>query len=86
MSNINSAASYKKQDVLEKSWSYLSDNFHKFSDETKLRVSMSMALKSMPTIVEGDVGKQMNITNMVFPKDWKPKEERSGLKPQDISS
>lgn len=42
-----------KERVVRKCWEYLNDNFHKFSEANKLRVSLELVKKDMPTHVEG---------------------------------
>jgi hypothetical protein len=55
MGNITSTESYRKAQVLGKCWEYLLDNFHKFSEDNKIKVSISLVTKDMPTVIEGDV-------------------------------
>jgi hypothetical protein len=48
--------------VIGKCWSYIEDNFHKFSEANKLKVSMELCKKSIPqeNILDG----QLRITQM----------------------
>ena len=44
-----------KQQVLSKSWNWLNDNFHKFSDGNKIKVTLALSLKDMPTQLQGEI-------------------------------
>jgi hypothetical protein len=39
-----------------KCWTYLHDNFHKFSDTNKLKVALELAKKSLPQEISGTLG------------------------------
>lgn len=43
------------QELLQKCRSYLNDNFHKFSQANKIRISLALIQKSMPLEVEGAI-------------------------------
>ena len=51
-----------KRILLQKGWEYLNDNFHKFSEDNKIRIALELVKKDMPTILEGDIN--TNITQM----------------------
>lgn len=36
-----------------KCWSYLDENFHKFSDANKIKIALELSKKSIPTVLEG---------------------------------
>ena len=79
------------QELLHKTRIYLLDNFHKFSEFNKIKIALALNLKAMPTTIEGEVLTQHNITNIIYPENWKPKEERKeerndGSKTQTFSS
>jgi len=59
MSSITSTESYIKKEVLSKCWSYLNDNFHKFSDTNKIKIALELSKKDMPTELTGEVLKQI---------------------------
>jgi hypothetical protein len=59
MSSIPSSETYIKKEVLSKSWNYLNDNFHKFSDTNKIKISLELCKKDLPTQITGEVMKQI---------------------------
>lgn len=44
----------KRQAVLTKMWDYLDDNFHKFTEEKKIKLLCVIIPRSMPQIIEGN--------------------------------
>jgi hypothetical protein len=36
-------------------WKYLHDNFHKFNEANKIKISLALAQKDMPTQMTGDL-------------------------------
>ena len=64
-----------KQQVLAKTWNYLNDNFHKFSDGNKIKVALALGLKDMPTQVEGGLSFNKMPTVMI---DGQPQEINIG--------
>jgi len=42
-----------KRQVLTKTWQYLLENFHKFSEGNKIKVALALSVKDMPTHIEG---------------------------------
>ena len=44
-----------KEEVLSKSWDYLNNNFHKFNQDTKIKVSLELCKKDIPQEVKGDL-------------------------------
>ena len=48
-----------KEEVLTKCWTYLNDNFHKFSDGNKIRIALELSKKDMPTQLTGEVMRQI---------------------------
>jgi len=51
----NSVEKNVRQAVIEMSWEYLRDNFHKFSPSNKVRVALELAKKDMPTEIQGEL-------------------------------
>lgn len=49
-----------KELVLGKCWDYINENFHKFSQPNKIKVSLALLQKSMPTEIQG----QFQVTQM----------------------
>ena len=41
-----------REEVLTKTWQYLFDNFHKFTEANKIKVALALAGKSIPTSIE----------------------------------
>ena len=44
-----------KKELLSKGWTYLNDNFHKFTEDNKIKIALTLCVKDMPTQIEGDV-------------------------------
>lgn len=42
-----------KTQVIRMGWEYIRDNFHKFNETNKIKVSLALAMKDMPTQLEG---------------------------------
>jgi hypothetical protein len=63
-----------KTRVIHKMWEYIDQNFHKFSDNNKVKVCLALAQKDMPTQLDGKVSETIiNIIKAGIPED-KPKE------------
>lgn len=43
------------KDLVDKCRTYLLENFHKFTDDNKIKISLKLLEKSMPTQLEGSV-------------------------------
>ena len=41
--------------LIDKCRTYLLDNFHKFTDNNKIKISISLLMKAMPLQIEGEV-------------------------------
>ena len=64
-----------KELMLGKCWEYLNDNFHKFTEANKIKVSLALLQKDMPNKMEGG----FNVTQMPTVKiDDKPMEVNLG--------
>lgn len=56
MSNIGPIADINvKNQVIANCWQYLYENFHKFHDTNKIKITLAIIQKDMPTKLEGDV-------------------------------
>lgn len=44
----------KRDLLINKSWSYLFDNFHKFSQDNKIKIALELAKKNIPTEIKGE--------------------------------
>ena len=42
-----------KQLFMGKCWSYLSDNFHKFTEDNKIKIALTLAGKDTPQEIQG---------------------------------
>ena len=49
-----------KKELLKKGWTYLFENFHKFNEDNKIKIALTLCVKDMPTQLEGDVN--FNVT------------------------
>lgn len=43
-----------RQRVLTKLWDYVDENFHKFTEQNKLKIVVSFCSRSMPQVIEGN--------------------------------
>lgn len=59
--NTSNEQKKAKLELLNKTWTYLNDNFHKFTESNKIRIALALNLKDMPTEVEG-----MNVQQVVM--------------------
>jgi len=48
--------------LITKSYTYLNDNFHKFTEGSKIRIALEIIKKSMPTFI--DHSGEVNFTQM----------------------
>lgn len=48
-----------KKELLDKCWSYLNDNFHKFTITNQIKIALSLVQKDMPTQLSGEVVRQI---------------------------
>ena len=79
MSNLNPIANPSiKAKVIQNSWDYLHDNFHKFNETNKIKVVLAVISKDMPTKVEGGFNINQMPTALV---DKKPLETDIGTNP-----
>jgi len=64
-----------KELFIGKCWSYLCDNFHKFSETNKIKISLELCKKNIPTELQGALA----VTQMPVVKiDDKPQELNIG--------
>ena len=55
MANTTKKEKNLKELVLGKCWEYIHDNFHKFNQANKIKVSLALLQKSMPTELSGQL-------------------------------
>ena len=48
-----------KRSLLHKGWTYLNDNFHKFTEDNKIRIALELVKKDMPTMIEGELNQKI---------------------------
>lgn len=77
MPDITLAEKSKRNLLIGKTWEYLCDNFHKFSEENKIRISLELVKKNMPTILGGELHSKVTQMPMIE-KDGKPLEHKVG--------
>ena len=66
-----------REQVLTQSWSYLRDNFHKFSETNKIKVALALTTKNIP--IQSTVDGNLNVTMMpAISINDKPKEYSLG--------
>lgn len=53
MSTIPERDRTLKEIFIGNCWKYLHDNFHKFSEPNKIKISLALAQKDMPTEIKG---------------------------------
>lgn len=44
-----------KQLFVGKCWSYLNDNFHKFSTSNQVKIALELCKKDIPQVMEGEI-------------------------------
>lgn len=59
-----------RREVLDMSWKYLHDNFHKFTEANKVKVSLTLCGKDIPQEIDG-----MNLQQIVMMGDIKKGDE-----------
>ncbi len=63
MANIVPVASQStKKRVIENSWNYILENFHKFNEHNKIKIALAVIGKDMPTKLEGEL--ETRVTQM----------------------
>lgn len=55
MSDICKSEKTIKQLFVGNCWSYLHDNFHKFTETNKIKIALELCKKDLPTQLEGEV-------------------------------
>ena len=50
--NTTLAEKKAKELLLDKTWEYLNDNFHKFNEQNKIKIALALCTKAMPTEME----------------------------------
>jgi hypothetical protein len=77
MPDITLAEKSKRNLLIGKSWGYLCDNFHKFTEDNRIRIALEVCKKNMPTILEGELNQKITQMGMIE-KDGKPLEHKLG--------
>lgn len=63
LKNARNPAERTKRDLLvNKCWSYLHDNFHKFDQESKIKIALELCKKDMPQRLEHEGGEDFGLT------------------------
>lgn len=68
----------KRNLLIGKSWEYLCDNFHKFSEDNRIRIALEIVKKNIPQEIINDSIKD---TNIIIVRD----KEKIGTESQAIS-
>jgi hypothetical protein len=55
-----------KELLKNKTWKYLNDNFHKFSQSNKIKVALAICTKDMPTEITGAEGASLIPPSIIF--------------------
>ena len=53
--NTDSTEKSIKSLFIGKCWTYLHDNFHKFSEGNKIKIALELAKKNIPQVIEGEI-------------------------------
>ena len=77
MPDITLAEKSKRNLLIGKSWEYLCDNFHKFTEDNRIRIALEITKKNMPTVIEGELNSKITQMPMIE-KDGKPLEHKIG--------
>ena len=75
--NTTNEQKVDKKSLLSKGWTYLNDNFHKFTEDNKIRIALELVKKDMPTQIEGELNSNITHMDRVI-KDGKPMEHNVG--------
>ena len=54
MNTTNQEKSVKEL-LVGKTWGYLNDNFHKFSEANKIKIALALCVKDLPTQLDGEI-------------------------------
>lgn len=65
--NISKAEKSRKELLINKSYTYLCDNFHKFDKRNRIKIALAIVTKDMPTELIGDGLKQNVIIQIIKP-------------------
>lgn len=68
MSGISQVDKILKEKVLDLCWEYIRDNFHKFNETNKIKISIALCTKNIPQAVEG-VSTQVVVMNDIKKDD-----------------
>jgi len=65
MSDISKSEKSIKQLFVGNCWSYLNDNFHKFSETNKIKIALELCKKDIPTELSGSVDHNITVMGSV---------------------
>lgn len=72
-----------------KCWDYLHDNFHKFSEGNRIKISLELCKKDIPQVIEGEVKytemKRIVIEHKMMPLDIGEEVSESKSRIEDYS-
>lgn len=69
-----------KEDLLGKCWGYFNDNFHKFSNNNKIKIGLALCVKDMPT--SPLIDQSIHQHYVIFRNPEAIKENASGIRPR----
>lgn len=55
MANLTGQEKEAAKDLVDMCRVYLRDNFHKFKEANKIKISLALITKAMPTQIEGEI-------------------------------
>jgi hypothetical protein len=86
MSNIGPIASIKtKQQVIQNCWDYVLENFGKFNEANKIKVSLAIICKNIPTELIGDLkGQETKVVVIVKEKEFNADQSQAGRLPASV--
>lgn len=65
MADITKYEKSQRELLIGKSWEYLNDNFHKFTEANKIKIALALSTKDMPTQMQGNVNvNQMPVVSL----------------------
>jgi len=79
MPDITLAEKGKRNLLIGKSWEYLCDNFHKFTEDNRIRIALEIVKKNIPTEI---IGQTAGDTKIIVVRD---KKEQVGTQSQALS-
>jgi hypothetical protein len=85
--NVGASIKAKQFKLYDMCYDYLIDNFHKFTEANKLKVSLALATKMAPAQIEGGLAGQTNQRVIVYvqEKNGIPDQGTHGRLPTSVS-